>query len=180
MARPPADNVDVSKLTPQQKRLRTMRARRARAKLTGRGTSAAAGGANSTAGKGKPRRGSKYKAKGQHIDGHWLASKAEATRYLQLKELEQQGVIDELELQPAYDIVVNNIRVCKYLADFRYSVLDERGSVLRKVVEDVKGMMTSMYRLKKKLVHASYSFEIVEIPAREVDKWAGRIPGGIT
>lgn len=122
------------------------------------------------------KRGSKYKAKGQWVDGIYFPSKAEAARWLQLLDLERSGEIDKLERQPAYPIKINNKLICKYIADFRYDVVDDRGAVLRHVVEDVKGMMTPIYKLKRKMVVASYGFEIIEIPARDIEKWAGRIP----
>lgn len=139
-------------------------------------TTAKRGGAARTARRARSKRTgkSKYKAKGQHIDGQWFASQAEAARYLQLKQLAADGVIDRLECQPVFPVSVNNQRVCRYVADFRYLVLDDRGNVLRSVVEDVKGMVMPLYKLKKKLVEASYGFEIVEIPASKVTQWAGR------
>lgn len=122
------------------------------------------------------KRGSKYKAKGTWIDGIYFPSKAEAERWLQLLDLERDGTIEKLERQPAYPIRINNKLICKYIADFRYDIVDDRGAVLRTVVEDVKGMMTPVYKLKRKMVEASYGFAIVEIPAKQVAKWAGQVP----
>lgn len=116
----------------------------------------------------------KYNSSGRHLDGRWFASEAEAIRYLQLKELVEKGEITELECQPVYPVTVNNRHICKYLADFRYAVIDERGSIVRRVVEDVKGMIMDLYKLKRKLVEASHGIEIVEIPSRKVNEWAGK------
>ena len=46
-----------------------------------------------------------------------------------------------------------------YYADFRY--LDAETG--RTVVEDVKGVATPVYKIKKKIIEASYRIEIVEI-----------------
>lgn len=145
-------------------------------KLTGPSTTPKRGGAKSTkrSASSAKRGKSKYRAKGRRIDGKWFASTAEGDRYEQLKELQEQGVIDQLECQVPFRITVNNKFICKYIADFRYRVLDDRGNTVRIPVEDVKGMMMDLYKLKKKLVEATYSFEIVEIPSKDVPKWAGR------
>lgn len=102
---------------------------------------------------------SKYRAVPTEIDGIRFASKAEARRYTELKLLLAHGGIRNLELQPAYAIVVNGVRVGKYLADFRYEIREAGG--WRQVVEDVKGVETALYRLKAKLVRALYGVEIV-------------------
>jgi hypothetical protein len=118
----------------------------------------------------------KYNANGRHVDGHWFASNAEAVRYEQLKELAEQGRIENLELQPNYAIRLNNHPITTYRADFRYAVLDERGRVEKLVVEDVKGMITDVYALKKKLFEAAYEIKINEIPASKVEQWRLTIP----
>jgi hypothetical protein len=115
----------------------------------------------------------KYNAAGLRIDGIFFHSKAEGERYEQLKELVADGTIDHLELQPAFNCVVNNQKVCQYRADFRYDVVDERGSTIRTITEDVKGMRTDIYKIKKKLVEACYNFKILEIPSKDVSKWKG-------
>ena len=93
---------------------------------------------------------SKYRAVKTEVDGITFDSKREAARYMELVLLERAGEISHLELQPKYDCVVNGHNSCTYKADFRY--FDANGSV----VEDVKGMKTPVYRLKKKLVEALY------------------------
>lgn len=121
------------------------------------------------------RRGrSKYGNKGCYVDDHFFHSQAESFRYLQLKEMVEQEIISDLELQPAFPIVINNIHICKYLADFRYKVLDDLGNTVRVAVEDVKGMVTDVYKLKSKMVMATHDVVIIEIPASKVAKWAGR------
>lgn len=146
---------------------------RARAKRAGLSTSDAAGGAPST--KKKAKRKGKYNASGEYVDGQWCASKAEAMRYRQLLKLQEEGRIANLECQPPFKIVINNKLVCKYVADFRYDVTDDRMSVLYNTVEDVKGMITPIYRLKKKLIEAHLQQSVIEIPGGEVPAWEGRV-----
>jgi len=67
------------------------------------------------------------------------------------------GEIINLELQPKFPIEVNGIKICTYIADFRYKERDGT-----EVVEDCKGFKTDVYRLKKKLVKAIYGIEILE------------------
>ena len=123
----------------------------------------------------KSRRG-KYNANGQKIDGHWFASAAEAKRYVQLKDMQQDDLIEDLVLQPSYPIVHHGKPITTYRADFRYVVLNELKRSEAVVVEDVKGMVTDVYLIKKKLVEAQYGLKINEIPARDVDKWVNRTP----
>lgn len=123
----------------------------------------------------KSRRG-KYNANGQRIDGHWFASQSEAKRYEQLKKLVELNKIDNLELQPAYPITHAGRPITTYKADFRYITLNELGRSESLVVEDVKGMITDVYVIKKKLVEAQYQLKINEIPARDIEKWDGRTP----
>ena len=124
----------------------------------------------------KPKKRNKYNSRGEWFNEIWFASRAEAARYRQLKMMEEQGFITRLELQPSYSVVVNNKLCCRYRADFRYDVIDDRGTVLKQVVEDVKGMVTPLYKLKKKLVLATHAIDIIEIPARLITKWENRLP----
>ena len=116
----------------------------------------------------------KYKAVKTTIDGITFDSKKEAKRYTELKVLEKAGHITHLELQPAYEITINGAKICTYKADFRYFTVraesNERsynskgewqtptltGQKEGQIVEDAKGFKTPIYRLKKKLVEASY------------------------
>lgn len=66
------------------------------------------------------------------------------------------GEISDLELQPKYPIHINGIHCFTYVADFRYV---EAGKT---ITEDVKGMKTPVYRLKKRCVEASYGIQITE------------------
>jgi hypothetical protein len=120
------------------------------------------------------RRGIKWGvAKPEWVDGIRFASKSEGRRYRELKLRERAGEIACLELQPEFPIEVLNpangeaILCGVYRADFRYrqKEIDEGGfsGRWRLVIEDVKGMRTPIYKLKKKLVEALYGIRIVEV-----------------
>lgn len=98
----------------------------------------------------------KYRSKKTVADGITFASKKEANRYLILKALLKNGEISNLRLQVPFDLSVNGFKVCSYVADFVYA---ENGI---EKVEDVKGMITPVYRLKKKLMKAIHGIEIFE------------------
>ena len=99
---------------------------------------------------------SKYGNKRTEIDGITFASRREANRYAELKLLERAGEIHGLTLQPAYDLIVDGVKICRYVADFRYF---ENKQI---VVEDAKGFKTRDYRIKKKLMKAIFGIEIRE------------------
>ena len=94
------------------------------------------------------------------IDNFTFDSKLEARRYGELKLLEKAGEIHDLEIHPRYPLDVNGTRVCTYVADFVYR--DTRGTLH---VEDVKGMRTALFILKKKLMHAVWGIEVEEVKA---------------
>lgn len=105
---------------------------------------------------------SKYRARKTTVDGVTFDSKREATRYLVLKGMEEDGLIENLrrqvryELVPAFDVDDRHYRPVYYVADFVYV---EDG---KEVVEDVKGMRTDVYRLKSKLFARRYGMSIKE------------------
>jgi len=112
---------------------------------------------------------SKYKAKPTVVDGIRFASMKEARRYKELMLLARAGEITHLVLQPRFDLWAatpmrggyHGIKcVGAYVADFQYR--DQRIEGVT-VVEDVKGMKTPMYRLKKKMAEACHCIEIREI-----------------
>ena len=104
----------------------------------------------------------KYRAQKTIVDNITFDSKAEARRYNLLKLLERTGQITGLVLQPKFIIQPaftrcdgKRIRGVKYLADFAY--YDELEG--RHIIEDVKGVETAVFKLKRKLVE--YQHEIV-------------------
>ena len=98
----------------------------------------------------------KFNSRRTEVDGIVFDSKKEAARYSELKILVKAGQIQNLELQVEYPMIVNKHKVCSYRADFRYV---ENG---KSVVEDVKGVRTALYILKKKLLRACYGIDICE------------------
>jgi hypothetical protein len=107
------------------------------------------------------KRPSKYHAKPTVVDGIKFASKAEARRYGELTLLERVGKIKDIVLQPRVPIDVNGVRIGTYVADFMY-VDVETGET---VYEDVKGVKTPVYNLKKRLVAAIHGIKIKEVAA---------------
>jgi len=100
--------------------------------------------------------GNKYNAIKTTVDGIKFDSKKEAARYQALKLMESNGHISELSLQPKFDLIVNGTKIGFYKADFKYL------TALGVVVEDVKGMKTPVYNLKKKMIKAIYDIDIFE------------------
>jgi len=101
---------------------------------------------------------SKYKNILTTVGNIKFHSKKEAKRYQELLLLQKAGEIKELELQYPFKIEIENKHICTYYCDFIYQ--DKHGNM---IVEDVKGIRTSIYRLKKKLVEAYYGIKITEI-----------------
>ena len=93
-----------------------------------------------------------------NVDGHTFHSKKEARRYMDLLALQSAGLIRDLETQPRFDLEVNGTKVCVYFGDFQYFDVP-RGEV---IVEDVKGVRTETYKLKKKLMKAVLGIEVEE------------------
>lgn len=89
------------------------------------------------------------------VDGIVFHSKAEASRYLELKLLESNNLIQELQLQPRFPMVVGGKKICDYIADFQYLEESPEGAVSM-IIEDVKGVETEVFKIKKKLFEALY------------------------
>lgn len=102
---------------------------------------------------------SKYRAVKTTIDDITFDSLKEARRYKELKVLERAGVITNLHLQVPYILIPKSKygRAIKYITDFVYS--DVNGN---QIVEDVKGIKTPVYRLKKRMMAELYDIEIRE------------------
>lgn len=95
----------------------------------------------------------KYRNKKVTIDNITFDSKKEARRYEELKLMEKTGLITNLVLQPRYELLKvfkkrgKTHRKIEYIADFKY--FDNERQV--EVIEDVKGVSTSVFSLKMKL-----------------------------
>jgi len=103
----------------------------------------------------------KYRNRKTSYMGIQFDSKKEENRYRELQLLERAGLIQDLELQPRYDLIVNGHKLGFYRGDFRYEEV-ATGMI---VTEDVKSSVTktAVYQLKKKLVKALYDVEIMEV-----------------
>lgn len=101
----------------------------------------------------------KYRNTSVTHDGFRFDSKAELKRYQELKWLEQAGAISGLERQKEYLLIPAQPgeRKVSYRADFVYR---ENG---QQVVEDVKGMKTKDYVIKRKLMLFMHGIRIREI-----------------
>ncbi len=95
----------------------------------------------------------KFRAIPTECDGIRFASKKEAKRYRELKLLEKSGEVLFFLRQVPFHLVAN----VKYVCDFMVFWVDENVTI-----EDVKGVKTPMYILKKKQVEATYPVQIIE------------------
>jgi hypothetical protein len=113
-------------------------------------------------------RRSKYNAKPVEIDGIRFDSTAEAMRYRELLLMEQAGEIWNLKCHVRYEILAafdhdgKHERPIFYEADFIY--FDRLTK--RTTIEDVKGVKTAVYKIKRKLFLARYpTLKFVEVEA---------------
>lgn len=106
---------------------------------------------------------SKYGAKKCEYDGIKFDSQKERDRYIELKILEKGGAITDLQLQvpfvlqDGFEFNGKKILPIKYIADFTYWANGEL------VIEDVKGVKTDVYELKKKMFMYRYKKYIREV-----------------
>jgi len=108
----------------------------------------------------KTRRPNKYFAKKTVAMGLKFDSKWEAERWGQLKSMERAGIVTQLERQIKYDLTINDVKICDYVADFRY-LLEEEDGMSKLVIEDAKGFQTPEFKLKKKLMKAIHNIELL-------------------
>lgn len=111
------------------------------------------------------RRTGKYHAVRTTIDGITFDSRSESRRYEILKEHVASGLISNLELQVPFTLYAYNsvkkigVACGKYVCDFQYIQDGVR------IVEDVKGVKTALYRWKKKMMKENHDIDIFEVPA---------------
>lgn len=97
---------------------------------------------------------SKYGAKKTQVDNINFHSQAEAKRYRELMLLKRAGEVVEVVLQPSYVLMPGfrhkatgkRVQPITYKADFLVTYADGHQEI-----EDVKGVQTEVYRIKKKL-----------------------------
>ena len=73
--------------------------------------------------------------------------------------MERGGLVRDLERQVSYDIIVNGEKICRYIADFRYKMVEDDGTT-KDVVEDAKGFETADFKIKKKLMKAVHQIDL--------------------
>jgi hypothetical protein len=123
----------------------------------------------------KPSKRQKFNNQPVQYDGIQFASLVEGLRYLQLKRLQEAGLIRNLKPHPPYTIFEGGrdnegraINKIEYEADFSY--YDTQ--LQKTVIEDVKGAETAAFRMKWKLLRYKFrndrSVKLVKLPAREV------------
>lgn len=110
--------------------------------------------------------GTKYKNQKIIFNGETFQSKKEYHRFCELLLLEKGGVISDLQRQVKYVLIPSQKegkktieRECSYRADFVYTD-NETGET---VVEDVKGMRTEVYKIKRKLMLWVHHIKIIEV-----------------
>lgn len=101
-----------------------------------------------------PFRKSKYKSIHTKIDDINFGSKLEGRYYTHLKNLQSKGVVTFFLLQVPFRLPGG----VKYLLDFMVFYADGNIEYV-----DVKGVITAIYKLKKKQVEALYPIKIKEI-----------------
>jgi hypothetical protein len=94
-------------------------------------------------------------------DGLTFDSQREHGEWVKLEALARKGVIQELQRQVPFDLVVNGIKVCRYVADFVW--VEEHDGQRWRVVADSKGVRTPVYALKAKLMQACHGIAVVEL-----------------
>jgi hypothetical protein len=101
---------------------------------------------------------SKYNNKKTSIDGITFDSKKEADRYVSLTLRAKIGEILDLHLQTPFVFALDGKKMFTYKSDFMYY-----DTITNKtVIEDVKGMRTPLYKLKKKLIEHQHQITITE------------------
>lgn len=97
-------------------------------------------------------------------DGTIFASKKEMFRWDELVKMQESGMIKDLKRQVPFELLEGfihrqwgEIQPMTYVADATYTDISYRkGYEGRACVEDVKGMLTKEYKLKKKLFFYKY------------------------
>lgn len=89
-------------------------------------------------------------------------SQAEYKRWKELQLLERAGEITGLLRQERFNLIVNGLPICTYVCDFYYVETGKRPlSVAGTVtVEDVKGVHTPEFKIKRKLMKACHGIDI--------------------
>jgi hypothetical protein len=98
-------------------------------------------------------------------DGIVFASKAEMRRYDELQLLVKANVIKDLICQPKFELVPEFTLLGKiyapmtYVGDFQYYNNEKK----KRIVEDVKGVETDVFKMKEKLMAYRHHIQIVKV-----------------
>ena len=119
----------------------------------------------------------KYNNKKVYVNGIKFDSHKEMNRFLVLKDMQEKGLISDLQTQAKFVLIPAQFepdkvgvkggkikgklieRECAYYADFTY--FDNRTG--ETVVEDTKGFKTPEYKLKRKLMLYVHGIRIKEV-----------------
>lgn len=112
------------------------------------------------------RKRTKYGNRKCQYRGETFDSEGERGRWIELALMQHGGFITDLRRQVRYEINVNRMYICSYVADFVY-VKDGQ-----MVIEDYKSKATRtpVYMLKKRLIRAVFGLEIREVYREDVRK----------
>lgn len=106
-------------------------------------------------------RSGKYNAQRTEYNGRMFDSKAEASMAQELDNAryspEPAEKVIYVEYQHPYRLEVNGALICTYIADFVVTYGDGQTKVI-----DAKGVLTPVYKLKKKLMLACLGIEVKE------------------
>ena len=105
---------------------------------------------------------SKYGSRKTIVDGITFASNKESVRYIELRNLQMAGIIKSFSCQPKFLLYEGykrkdgkKIRPITYVADF--DVVYQDG---HREIEDVKGMETEVFKIKRKIFEGRYDLII--------------------
>lgn len=112
------------------------------------------------------KRANKYGATKAVGDGFTFDSIGELGRYNDLKLMVAAGVISELGVHPRFPLRVEGEAIAEIELDFAYT---EKG---QRVVEDFKGVLTTVFRLKRKCFLAQYK----HIELRVINRQGALVP----
>lgn len=104
---------------------------------------------------------SKYGNRWTVYNGRKYQSRAEARRAQELDILIRAGAVESWTPQPRFKIEIKGERITTYRGDFLVLWTDGR-----RTVEDVKGVVTEVYKIKRALMRAVLGVEIVEVAAK--------------
>jgi len=104
----------------------------------------------------------KYRNIPTEVDGVKFDSRAEAARWGELKLMERAGLIRDLKRQVAFELApgvkfegsLRRQPALRLIVDFQYV---EHGKT---VLEDVKGLVTDVFRIKRHLLKAQTGMDV--------------------